>query len=156
MNLKQITPDRFTNSRLFLHEAPGRKLLIKVFLGENREQRKELEARKMSHWKDAGFCVPGLIDLQLPDVLEPYLAMEFIPGDTLKDFLTGTTALEQRLGVLSDIFRLNYKRHMLVRSHQDLLLVHTDPNTDNLIVSGSDCYFIDFEHASRITDVPCA
>jgi tRNA A-37 threonylcarbamoyl transferase component Bud32 len=87
MNLKPITPDRFTDSRLFIHETSGRKLLIKVFLGENRDQRKELETRKMIRWKAAGFCVPELIDLQLPDMIEPYLVMEFISGDTLKNFL---------------------------------------------------------------------
>jgi tRNA A-37 threonylcarbamoyl transferase component Bud32 len=153
MNLRQITPDRFTNSRLLLHEAPGRKLLIKAFLGDNKEHRRELEGKKLTHWKAAGFSVPQLFDLQFPEVTEPYLVMEFIAGDTLKDFLrNAATALDLRLATLADLFRLNYRRHMLVRSHHDLLLVHTDPNTDNIIVSNGDFYFIDFEHSSKKTD----
>ena len=157
MNLKQITPDRFTDSRLLLHEAPGRKSLIKVFLGDNKEQRRELEAKKLTRWKAAGFSVPQLIDLQFPEVTEPYIVMEFISGDTLKDFLrTAATPLELRLATLVDLFRLNYRRHMLVRSHHDLLLVHTDPNTDNIIVSGRDFYFIDFEHSSKMADITSA
>ena len=157
MNLKQITPDRFTNSRFLIHEAPNRKLLIKIFLGQNKDHRRELEARKMIHWKASGFCVPELIDLQVPNVTDPHIVMEFIPGDTLKDFLRNeATTVELRLAALSDLFKANYRRHMLVRSNRDMLLVHTDPNTDNIIVSRGDFYFIDFEHAPKITDIAAA
>ena len=97
MNLKQITPDRFTDSRLWLHEASGRKLLVKVFLGDDQEQRRELEARKLAHWKAAGMGVPELLDLQFAEEREPHLVMEFIAGDTLKDFLRNTAIpLERR------------------------------------------------------------
>ncbi len=157
MNLKQITPDRSTNSRLLVHEAAGGKLLIKVFLGDNKEQRKELEAKKLTCWKAEGFCVPHLIDLQIPEVTEPHIVMEFISGDTLKDFLkVEAKEPDRRLTALANLFRLNYRRHMLARSRQNMLLIHTDPNTDNIIVSGSDFYFIDFEHSSKITDIASA
>ena len=157
MNLKQITPGRFTNSRLLTHEASSRKLLIKVFLGKDRDQRKTMEARKLIHWKAAGFCVPELVDFQFSEVMDPYLVMEFVAGETLKNFLTSeTTTLERRLDLLSDLFSLNYRRHVLARAQGDLLLIHTDPNTDNILVSRADFYFIDFEHASKITDIASA
>lgn len=153
MNLKQITPDRFTDSRLLVHEASGTKLLIKVFLGQDKEQRRELEARKLVHWKAAGFPVPALIDFSLPELTEHYLVMEFLTGETLKDFLRSeATLLEAKLATLAALFRLNYRRHLMVRSHRDLLLIHTDPNTDNIIIRSGDFYFIDFEHRSKLTD----
>jgi tRNA A-37 threonylcarbamoyl transferase component Bud32 len=157
MNLQQITPDRFTNSRLLVHEAAGRKLLIKVYLGEKRDQRRELEARKLAHWRREGFTVPELIELSIPGVSDPYLVMEFISGTSLKHFLRSReTAVEEQLATLSELFQTNHRRHMLVRSRRDLLLIHTDPNTDNLILRSGKQYFLDFEHSSRITEVSLA
>ena len=157
MNLTPITPDRFTDSRLSLHETADRKLLVKVFLNADKKARRDLEAAKLTRWRAAGFRVPQLAEMPVPGEREPYLVMEFVPGDTLKHFLRDTAIeLDRRLATLADLFAVNYRRHLQARVQNDLLLVHTDPNTDNVILNADGFCFIDFEHSTRLSDVGTA
>ncbi len=162
MSLISFTPRRFTDSHLFLKEMNGKKLLIKTYINDDRDSRRELESRKNLHWSAYGFNVPQLIDieltgLELGEIADPYLVMEFIHGVNLSDYLkNGQVSVETKLGPLSEIFELNYRRHLLALANDDSLLIHTDPNTDNIILGDGRIFFIDFEHISKPLDITTA
>lgn len=157
MSLNPFTPERFTDSTLFLKEVDGQKLLIKMFINEHKESRRELEFQKNLHWSASGFCVPKVIDIEFDEIAEPYIVMEYIDGMNLSDYLKNPKfLLAEKLKTLSELFKINYKRHRLALEHDDALLIHTDPNTDNIIISPDGLVFIDFEHFSRTLDIATA
>jgi len=157
MSLSPFIPGRFTDSTLFLKEIDGKKLLIKMFVNEQKEDRREMELRKNLHWSAAGFRVPRIVDIKFNEIIEPYVVMEYVEGSNLSDYLKNPEIpLVEKLKVLRELFETNYRRHMLAREREDTLLIHTDPNTDNIIISPSGLVFIDFEHLSKALDIPAA
>ncbi len=163
MSLDSFTPVRFTDSTLFLKEIDGQKLLIKTFINEQKEARRELELalelelEKNLHWSASGFRVPGIIDIEFKELTEPYVVMEFIDGINLSDYLKSPAILlAAKLEVLGDIFKINYRRHLIALENNDLLLIHTDPNTDNIIIRTDQFFFIDFEHFSQSLEISAA
>ncbi len=154
MSLNPYTPERFTDSILFLKEIDGQKLLVKTFINQHKESRRELELQKNQRWNAAGFCVPRIMDIEFKEITEPYVVMEYIDGINLSDYLKNPEIpLTAKLKTLSEIFKINYRRHMLAREQNDALLIHTDPNTDNIIISPKGLVFIDFEHLSKTLDI---
>ncbi len=157
MSLDSFTPVRFTDSTLFLKEIDGQKLLIKTFINEQKEARRELELEKNLHWSASGFRVPGIIDIEFREITEPYVVMEFIDGINLSDYLKNPEVLlAAKLEVLGGIFKINYRRHLIALGNNDLLLIHTDPNTDNIIIRSNQFFFIDFEHFPRSLEISAA
>jgi tRNA A-37 threonylcarbamoyl transferase component Bud32 len=162
MSLISFTPRRFTDSSLFLKEINGQKLLIKTYLNDDSDSRRKLESQKNLHWSACGFNVPKLvdidpIDIELGEISDPYLVMEFIHGVNLSDYLQDRqVSPETKLKTLSEIFEINHTRHLLALANEDDLLIHTDPNTDNIILSDGRIFFIDFEHISKPLDITTA
>jgi tRNA A-37 threonylcarbamoyl transferase component Bud32 len=157
MNLIPFTPQRFTDSALFLKDVDGQKLLIKTFINGDAESRLVLEQKKNLHWSASGFRVPKLLDTRIPEISGPYLAMEFIEGVNLSDYLKDQQApLQAKLKILGEIFATNHQRHLQALANEDELLIHTDPNTDNIILSDGSIVFIDFEHISKVGSIPFA
>lgn len=113
-----------------------------------------MEVQKNLHWSTSGFCVPRIMDIEFNEIVEPYVVMEYINGTNLSDYLKDPEiSSAAKLETLSELLRINYRRHMLAREHDDALLIHTDPNTDNIIISSSGLVFIDFEHLSKALDI---
>jgi tRNA A-37 threonylcarbamoyl transferase component Bud32 len=156
IELTDFTPARFTDSRLYTAEINGRKWLVKVYANEQQGLRRELERRKLLHWRERGFSVPEVLDIEL-DLPQPYLAMEYIDGMGLSDYLKDdAVGWMDKKNTLGDIFRNNWLRHARALRDHDALLLHTDPNTDNILLTRQGFCFIDFEHPGSIDDLETA
>jgi tRNA A-37 threonylcarbamoyl transferase component Bud32 len=154
MSLKPFNPQRFTDSQLYLEEADGSQLLVKAYLNEEKFARRDMEIAKNHRWRECGFRVPEIVELQCMEIAEPYVVMRFLTGRRLSEYLKdANVGHSTKLKTLSSIFHLNNARHRLALANNDLLLLHTDPNTDNIILCDQDIYFIDFEHISKTQDV---
>ena len=150
MQLRAFQPQRFTESALFRATANGDELLVKVYDGRLAELRRDLECRKLTHWADSGFSVPAVFDITVPGIDQPYLVMPFIESLTLSQFLKHRDRpLQDKQAMLSAVFKDNALRHNLALSTDDPLLIHTDPNTDNVLVTRGGTVHIDFEHPSK-------
>jgi tRNA A-37 threonylcarbamoyl transferase component Bud32 len=150
MTLIPFTPKRFTDSELFTTELDGKKYLVKSYLGDDAELRRELERAKLKHWRACSFRVPDLIDGQEVSLSVPYLLIEFISGVNLSDALKDlSVSYEVKRGQLEQVYFENAKRHSLALENNDKLLVHTDPNTDNILLMDHTYVTIDFEHPSK-------
>ncbi|HZV61756.1 MAG TPA: hypothetical protein VFF75_05020 [Methylophilaceae bacterium] len=154
MSLIPFNPQRFTDSQLFLKEVDGNKLLVKAYLNEDKFARRNLEIAKSRRWRNLGFVVPEILNIRCDELAEPHIVMRYIPGMRLSEYLKDKgVATEEKLNTLKSVFDKNYMRHDLALSNQDLLLIHTDPNTDNIILGQGVIWFIDFEHISKTQDV---
>lgn len=154
MSLNPFNPQRFTDSQLYLKEVDGGKLLVKAYLNEEKFARRDLEIAKNRHWRNCGFDAPEILDMQCNEVTEPHVVMRYVPGIRLSEYLKdkGTTT-QEKLNILASIFSKNYLRHDMALANNDLLLLHTDPNTDNIILNQGVIWFIDFEHISKPQDI---
>lgn len=154
MSLYAFNPQRFTDSQLYVKVIGGNKLLIKTYLNADKFARRDMELTKNQHWRKCGFDVPEMLDMQCAGIVEPHVVMRYVPGIRLSEYLkNGETAFTEKLVTLEAIFKLNYRRHGLALAHNDLLLLHTDPNTDNIILDQGAIWFIDFEHIAARQDV---
>lgn len=154
MSLISFNPQRFTDSQLYLKEIDGNKLLVKAYLNEDKFARRNLEISKNRHWKNCGFHVPEILDMLCDEIIEPHVVMKYVPGMRLSEYLMDKgIAVQEKLDILQSIFIKNYRRHEMALAHHDLLLLHTDPNTDNIILNQEVIWFIDFEHISKTQDV---
>ena len=157
IELTEFAPSRFTDSRLYIAEIDGRKWLVKIYANEQQQLRRDLERSKLLHWRERAFPVPQLLDVSLDDIAQPYLVMEYVDGAGLGDYLRKAgIAWSDKKNVLSSILHRNAERHALARHERDALLIHTDPNTDNIILSGQGYFYIDFEHPGSIENLETA
>jgi len=155
MSLSPYNPQRFTDSQLYLKEVDGRQLLVKTYLNEGKFTRRDMEIARNRRWEDFGFRVPEILGLQCKEIAEPHVVMQYVPGTRLSEYLKDKRLdTHAKLKTLASIFLLNCSRHDMALANHDLLLLHTDPNTDNIILDGEDIWFIDFEHISEPQDVP--
>jgi len=154
MSLEPFNPQRFTDSQLYLKEVDGSKLLVKVYLNEDKFARRDLEISKNRHWRNCGFDVPEILDMQCDEIAEPHVVMRYVAGLRLSEYLKDKEIpAQEKLNILESIFIKNFMRHDMALAHHDLLLLHTDPNTDNVILNQEVIWFIDFEHISKTQDV---
>jgi len=150
MELTPFTPSRFTESMLYTFQQDGAGYFVKVYLGENAGLRRDLELSKLNQWSCQNFPVPKVNGTNIPRITDPYLIMEFIQGISLSYYLKDESfKFDIKINLLKKIFLSNYKRHQSAIKNNDKLLVHSDPNTDNIIVSGEEFHFIDFEHPGK-------
>lgn len=154
MSLSPFSPQRFTDSQLYLKELNGNKLLVKAYLNQDKFARRDMEVSKNQHWRNCGFDVPEILNVQCDEIVEPHVVMRFLPGMRLSEYLKDKgIALQEKLNILESIFIENYRRHGRALTHNDMLLLHSDPNTDNIILNQGVIWFIDFEHISNTQDV---
>lgn len=150
MKLTSFEPPRFTESSLFRAESDGQKYLVKSYLGARADFRCDLEARKLRHWAALGFSVPAVFDIEVADLKQPYLVMGYIESVTLAQFLQQSNChLDKKRTLLASVFECNARRHQLALKTNDSLLIHTDPNTDNILVTNQAFFHIDFEHPTK-------
>jgi len=150
MELTRFTPKRFTDSELFTVELGGKKYIVKSYLGDDAELRAKLEYAKLKHWRSHSFRVPSVIEGQKVPLETPNLLIEFVVGVNLSDALKDrSVAYEVKRSQLEQVYAENAKRHSLSLENDDNLLIHTDPNTDNIILTDQSYVTIDFEHPSK-------
>ena len=150
MELIPFTPKRFTDSELFTTDLDGKKYLVKSYLCDDAELRRELERAKLRHWRACSFRVPNFLEDQEVALESPHLLIEFISGVNLSDALKDSSiAYEVKRGQLEQVYLENAKRHSIALGNNDKLLVHTDPNTDNILLMDHTYVTIDFEHPSK-------
>ena len=150
MTLVPFTPKRFTGSELFTTELEGKKYIVKSYLGVDAAERCELERSRLNHWKNHFFRVPDFLDGQQVALDAPHLLIDFIPGVNLSDVLKDEMfSYEVKRGQLEQVYLENVKRHISAIENNDQMLVHTDPNTDNILLVDDFYVTIDFEHPSK-------
>jgi len=127
-------------------EEESKRYLVKKYRGENPVERQQMEMLRIECWHKAGFPVPNVYDKIIEGESEPYLVMEYIEGQTLGMYLRDqeVTATD-KLTLLSRLFSHNMERHRLVLNNADVRFIHHDPNTGNILLRGSEFFFIDFE-----------
>lgn len=150
MTLTPFTPKRFTDSELFTTEINGTKFVVKSYLGDDALLRRSLELRKLNYWKDSGFNVPNYSEQSIESLTIPHLLIEFISGVNLSDYLRDP-CLEytEKRSRLEQVYSDNARRHRIVLYQNDSMLVHTDPNTDNVLLLDDGHVTIDFEHPTK-------
>ncbi|HZV62051.1 MAG TPA: hypothetical protein VFF75_06505 [Methylophilaceae bacterium] len=154
MRLSSFNPQRFTDSQLYLKEVDGSKLLIKAYLNKETFARRDMEIARNSRWASCGFKVPEILGMQCEEIADPHVVMRYLQGARLSEYLKDKEVdTPVKLKTLTSIFLKNYSRHDMALATQDELLLHTDPNTDNIILDGEEVWFIDFEHISKPQDL---
>lgn len=158
VELTEFAPSRFTDSRLYIAEIDSRKWLVKVYANAQQQLRRDLEHSKLLHWRERAFPVPQLLDVALEGIAQPHLVMEYVEGVGLGDYLKNPgIAWPEKKKTLDRILRSNARRHILVSQDHDVLLIHSDPNTDNILLQERGEYFyIDFEHPGSVKDIETA
>jgi tRNA A-37 threonylcarbamoyl transferase component Bud32 len=157
MQLTSFEPSRFTQSSLFRATSNRCEYLVKSYLGPRADLRRDLEARKLRHWAALGFSVPAVFDIEVTQLKQPYLVMGYIESVTLKQFLQQPECQPQeQTSLLASVFECNARRHRLALNTNDSLLIHTDPNTDNILVTDQLFFHVDFEHPARETSITLA
>lgn len=149
-----LVVSRNSDSRLSLVDLHGKRWLLKVYLNDFKKERCALEQTKLRHWRHAGFAVPLLFDECMEGETEPHLLIEFIEGQNLREVLRNRELpVRNKMDILRAIFVENAARHRMAKAANDRLLVHTDPNTDNILVGIGTHTYIDFEHDSQHGDI---
>ncbi len=154
MKLTVFEAFRKTTNKLYILIDGNDKYLVKSYCGPDSLARYRQEKFMINHWKQAGFMVPQIYDKQVPDVLEPYLVTGFIEGPSLREYLSAkNSAMPEKLAVLAKFFEQMRRRHDTAIQTNDQYLVHYDPSSGNVIYTGDNFYFIDFEspHKSRFS-----
>ena len=147
MLITPFHPKRFTESELFIAKLDDKSFLLKTYIGNHAILRQEMEQTKLAHWRYHQFPVPNTFQIDIPPVKQPYLLMEYIDGQALSEYLKQSSITDdEKLSLLTQIFRCNAKRHQLALDLSDLHLIHTDPNTDNILIKDHEFFYIDFEH----------
>jgi len=150
MVLAPLTTFRASTNRAWLMEEGGQRWLVKHYVGDAAEARRDCEARRLGIWNRHGFRVPKIEDFRVTELEgKPYLVMEFIEAPTLQEVLKDSLQpLNDRLQWLRSIVAENRRRHDLTVKLQESDLLHHDPNTSNVLCPpNSSCCFIDFEGA---------
>ena len=148
MVLAPLTTFRASTNRAWLMETGGRRWLVKHYIGNDAEARRDCEARRLTIWNRHGFRVPKLEDVRVTELEgKPHLVMEFIEARTLQEVLKDSLQpLNDRLQRLRSIVAENRRRHDLALKLQEPGLLHHDPNTSNVLCPPNEtCCFIDFE-----------
>lgn len=147
MELQPLQTSRVSTNHAGVLQLDGQTYLIKRYAGGNPRERLECEKLSLGLWADAGFKVPALSSLEIPELRGMYyLAIAFLNGPTLQDLLKNTAVrIEEKWELLSSILADNCRRQCRAIAQQEPRLLHPDPNSSNIICVGREYYFIDFE-----------
>jgi hypothetical protein len=109
--------------------------------------RRETERETLELWKREGFDVPALRDLVLPEAAgTPQLAMEFVPGPTMAQALSGRDLdLERKRELVTAFADVWSRRHARALELREPRLIFEHPTFDHVIVSDGRLVHFDFE-----------
>lgn len=135
-----------TNRASVLHQA-GRTYLVKRYTGDLPGERLACEKLSLGVWADAGFKVPAVSTLEIPELRgTEHLVIEFLNGPTLQDRLKdNAVGIDEKWELLSRILADNCRRQSQAIARREPRLLHPDPNSSNIICVDHEHYFIDFE-----------
>lgn len=147
MELQPLQTSRVSTNHASVVQQGGRTYLIKRYSGEHPGERLACEKLSLGAWADAGFKVPAVSTLEIPELRgTAYLVIEFLNGPTLQDLLKGDAiGLDEKWELLSRILTDNCRRQRQAIAQQEPRLLHPDPNSSNVLCIGREYYFIDFE-----------
>lgn len=150
MKLLPFKTSRSTDSNLYLLSKENKTFLVKCYNGKMAYERKRLEFQMLQVWRNSGYPVPACHDITVSHITGPYLVMDYIKGVNLGEYLKDPKIQrEKKLSKIAEIFRNNFDRHSKSLESKDLNLVHSDPNTDNILIPSEGFFYIDFEHYSK-------
>jgi len=147
VELQPLQASRVSTNLASVLQQDGRTYLIKRYIGESPGERLACEKLSLGLWADAGFKVPALSALEIPELRgTDFLVLEFLNGPTLQDLLKNTAVgLDEKWKLLSHILADNCRRQRRAIEQREPRLLHPDPNSSNVICVGREYYFIDFE-----------
>lgn len=150
MNLFPVATFRPTTNKLFSFYQDGRRLLLKLYVGEKCQERYERERYLLKKWALHHLPVPCFYDFDVAGVTKPYLVTDYMEGVSLREYLASPAySTEKKLARLEDIFSCNRNRHSLALQTNDPDFVLFDANTGNIIVTGNGYFHIDFEAPAK-------
>ncbi len=148
-----------SNNKLYLVSPEDKTFLLKCYYGPRAQERKNSEFQTLQFWRDNEYPVPKCYDLEITDIVGPYLVMDYLPGTCLGEYLADPEVpVEKKLEKIGEIFRNNFVRHSKALKKKEPRLVHNDANTGNIVVSSDGCYYIDFEGSVKkgpLDDMVC-
>lgn len=139
-----------TTNSLQIVEREGQKFVAKCYRTSDAEKSCDRERFVLNHWKHAGYPVPQIQQIDIPELNAPYLVMSFIEGPTLRGLLrSASLPVEEKLQILTRFFDQTSRRHHRAVIEADPDLIHYDPNSGNVICANEKFYTIDFETRPR-------
>jgi hypothetical protein len=138
-----------SGNALYVWESGGRRLIIKAYRGPRAQQRRDCERRLLELWGSHGLDVPTTVDVLVPGVVGPYLALDHVAGASLRTELGRPLPAASRLELIELALVSLCRRQELACSLGDLRLIHPDPNTGNVILEGRRAVWIDLESERR-------
>lgn len=146
MKLTPLHHSPETSNTLLIAENGNRRYLVKRYEGKNAEHRRNLELHRLVRWRRAGFNVPAVVKPAGLEENAPCLAMEYLMGCSLQEFLQSKSIGQQeKFDLLRKLFLLNADRHRIVLDTDDATLIHHDLNTGNILISNDRIFYIDLE-----------
>ena len=146
MKLSPLNTYSKTSNKLYILLNSHQKLVVKCYCGPRAYDRCDQERFTLTHWGKAGFLVPQIHTMLIPELQEPYLLTNYIPGDSLRQYLSSPSiTLDKKLLTLERFFADMCSRHEQVIKDKDRHLVHYDPSSSNVILADNKFCHIDFE-----------
>lgn len=154
MELVPLTTFRKTSNQLYTLVYNKEKFLVKCYQGSSACAHRKQEQAALRYWKEAGYNVPDVFDVPVPELEHPCLVMTCVEGPSLREYLsTNTCVTEEKLQTLARLFREISERHKLAIKDNNRNLVHYDPSSGNIICSGKKFYYVDFESTPKYKSV---
>lgn len=103
------------------------------------------EKETLALWHNEGFDVPRVYSIDFPS-LEPCLAMEWIPGQTLSDLIQSSEeSLETKKDLIRRFTEILARRHDRALALNEPRILFEHPTLNHLILSGDRLVHFDFE-----------
>jgi len=103
------------------------------------------ERETLTLWHNEGFDVPRVYSIDFPS-LEPCLAMEWMPGQTLSDLIQSKEeSLETKKDLIRRFTEILARRHERALALNEARLLFEHPTLNHLIQSGDRLVHFDFE-----------
>ena len=94
MNLQPIVTFRQGRNRAWRVDSAERSWLIKEYVGPQGRENRDREKARLKLWLTRGYPVPAVGALTIPELDgTPWLAMEWLEGVTLQEYLSDRYAL---------------------------------------------------------------
>ena len=154
MKLSPLAKFRNTRNSLYTLATDGGNLLVKSYSGRSARHRSAQERFTLACWKEAGYPVPKICDLVVPQIKAPYLVMTYINGLSLREYFSSAeVALDDKLLTLAGFFTDMSARHAQAIRSNDRNLVHYNSSSGNVLLVGQEFCHVDFEASRKYRSV---